>query len=114
MSNETYKSYSDCATKLNQHTDWRSHFGILFKQSQFIKMIAFSKNRIGSAIALQIGDRTRKLVSCYEFRLHNNFAENCVTRGLSPLPVCVLDKEQLIRDRVSLFQDWDDAIADKI
>jgi hypothetical protein len=31
------------------------------------------------------------MVSCYEFRLHNDFAESFVTRGLSPLPVCVLD-----------------------
>jgi hypothetical protein len=31
------------------------------------------------------------VISCYEFRLHNDFAESFVTRGLSPLPVCVLD-----------------------
>jgi hypothetical protein len=31
------------------------------------------------------------LISCHEFRLHNDFAESLVTRGLSPLPVCVLD-----------------------
>ena len=30
------------------------------------------------------------LISCHEFRLHNDFAESLVTRGLSPLPVCVL------------------------
>jgi hypothetical protein len=37
------------------------------------------------------GVEVRGLVSCYEFRLHNDFAESFVTRGLSPLPVCVLD-----------------------
>jgi hypothetical protein len=37
-------------------------------------------------------------LSCYEFRLHNDFAESFVTRGLSPLPVCVLDNEQLIHE----------------
>jgi hypothetical protein len=26
--------------------------------------------------------------------LHNDFAESLVTRGLSPLPLCVLDGEQ--------------------
>ncbi len=35
----------------NQPTDQRSHFEILFRRSQFIKMIAFSKNRIENAIA---------------------------------------------------------------
>jgi hypothetical protein len=30
-------------------------------------------------------------VSCHEFRLHNDSVESLVTRGLSPLPVCVLD-----------------------
>ena len=34
-------------------------------------------------------------LSCHEFRLHNDFADSLVTRGLSPLPVCVLDNEQL-------------------
>ena len=48
--------------------------------------------KISATFSVQIG------ISCYEFRLHNNFAENCVTRGLSPLPVCVLDKEQLNLD----------------
>ena len=32
-------------------------------------------------------------LSCYEFKLHNDFAEIFVTRGLSPLPICVLDSE---------------------
>ena len=27
--------------------------------------------------------------------MHNDFAESLLTRGLSPLPVCVLDNEQL-------------------
>jgi hypothetical protein len=30
-------------------------------------------------------------ISCYEFRLYNDFAESLLTRGLSPLPVCILD-----------------------
>ncbi len=30
-------------------------------------------------------------LSCYELRLHNDFAESFLTRGLSPLPVYVLD-----------------------
>ena len=34
-------------------------------------------------------------LSCHEFRLHNDFADSLVTRGLSPLPVCVLDNERL-------------------
>ena len=34
-------------------------------------------------------------ISCDEFRLHNDFAENFVTRGLSPLPVCVLDNKKV-------------------
>jgi hypothetical protein len=36
------------------------------------------------------------LLSCHEFRLHNDFAESLLKRGLSPLPLCVLDNEQLI------------------
>jgi hypothetical protein len=32
--------------------------------------------------------------------LHNDFAESLLTRGLSPLPVCVLDNEQLIFKKV--------------
>ena len=31
------------------------------------------------------------LISCPEFRLHNDFTKSLVTRGLSPLPVCVLN-----------------------
>ena len=31
------------------------------------------------------------LVSCHEFRLHNDVAESFVKRGLSLLPICVLD-----------------------
>jgi hypothetical protein len=27
----------------------------------------------------------------HEFRLHNDFAKSFLTRGLSPLPLCVLD-----------------------
>ena len=38
----------------------------------------------------------KSAVSCYEFKLHNDFAESLVKRGLSPLPICVLDSEQLI------------------
>jgi hypothetical protein len=37
--------------------------------------------------------------------LHNNFAESFVTRGLSPLPVCVLDKKKLIPE---FFQEIKD------
>ena len=34
-------------------------------------------------------------ISCHKFRMHNGFLESLVTRGLSPLPVCILDNEQL-------------------
>jgi len=37
--------------------------------------------------------------------LHNNFAESFVTSGLSPLPVCVLDKKKLIPE---FFQEIKD------
>jgi hypothetical protein len=30
-------------------------------------------------------------IKCQEFRLHNDSVESLLTRGLSPLPVCVLD-----------------------
>jgi hypothetical protein len=36
-------------------------------------------------------------LSCYEFKLRNDFVGSLVTRGLSPLPMCVLDSEQLIQ-----------------
>jgi len=35
------------------------------------------------------------LVSCRALKLHNGSSESPVTRGLSPLPLCVLDNEQL-------------------
>jgi hypothetical protein len=38
-----------------------------------------------------IASQFKNAISCYEFRLHNDFAESLLTRGLSPLPVCVLD-----------------------
>ena len=34
-------------------------------------------------------------LSCYIFRLHSVFIGSPITRGLSPLPVCVLNDEQL-------------------
>jgi hypothetical protein len=37
------------------------------------------------------GNEEALYLSCYEFKLHDDFAESFVTRGLSPLPVCVLD-----------------------
>jgi len=30
-------------------------------------------------------------ISCHAFKLHSDFSEISVTRGLSPLPLCVLD-----------------------
>jgi hypothetical protein len=34
-------------------------------------------------------------VSCYEFKLYNDFTKSFVTNGLSPLPICVLENESL-------------------
>ena len=45
-------------------------------------------------------ERQLMTISCYEFKLHNDFAKSLVTRGLSPLPICVLDSEQLIVQEV--------------
>jgi hypothetical protein len=36
-------------------------------------------------------EKPYKILSCHEFRLHNDFAESFIIRGLSPLPVGVLD-----------------------
>ncbi len=44
------------------------------------------------------------MLSCYEFKLHHDFAKSLVTRGLSTLPIGILDSEQLIsailKDRI--------------
>jgi len=34
-------------------------------------------------------------LSCYTFRLHSVFIGSPITKGLSPLPVCVLNDERL-------------------
>ena len=38
------------------------------------------------------------VLGCCVFKLHSDFSESSLTRGLSPLPLCVLDDEQLIHD----------------
>lgn len=35
------------------------------------------------------------IISCYAFRLHNGFTGSSKTRGLSPLPIYVLNNSQL-------------------
>lgn len=34
-------------------------------------------------------------VNRYEFKLYNNFTKSFVTRGLSYLPICILENEPL-------------------
>jgi hypothetical protein len=48
-------------------------------------------------------------VNCHEFRLHNDFADNLVTRGLSPLPVSVQDNEWLSCIILTIFNKFQDA-----